>query len=46
MLLDKVANDSEAEAHLRRHARELVEILENDEHQASDSAGPRVPLAA
>lgn len=28
MLLEKVANDPEADAHLRRHARELVEILD------------------
>jgi hypothetical protein len=30
MLLDKVANDSETDDHLRRHARELVEILDRD----------------
>jgi hypothetical protein len=30
MLLDKVASDSEADGHLRAHARELVEILERD----------------
>ena len=31
MLLEKVANDPEADAHLRRHARELVEILDRDD---------------
>lgn len=31
LLLDKVANDVEADAHLRRHARELVEVLERDD---------------
>jgi hypothetical protein len=30
MLLDQVANDAEADAHLRAHARELVDILERD----------------
>lgn len=30
MLLDQVAGDPEADAHLRTHARELVEILERD----------------
>ncbi len=30
MLLDQIANDSDADAHLRTHARELVEILERD----------------
>lgn len=30
MLLEKVANDEEADDHLRRHARELVEILDRD----------------
>lgn len=27
MLLEQIANDGEADDHLRRHARELVEIL-------------------
>lgn len=31
LLLDKVANDPEADAHLRRHARELVEVLERED---------------
>lgn len=37
MLLCKVANDPEADAHLRRHARELVDILDRDHaHEADD----------
>ncbi len=35
MLLEQVANDASADDHLRRHARELVDILERDE-TASD----------
>ena len=31
MLLDQVADDSEADAHLRAHARQLVEVLERKE---------------
>jgi len=31
LLLDKVANDSEADTHLRRHARQLVEVLERED---------------
>ena len=30
MLLERVATDPEADAHLRAHARELVDILERD----------------
>ena len=30
MLLEQVANDTEADAHLRAHARELVDILERE----------------
>lgn len=30
LLLDQVANDAEADTHLRTHARELVDILERD----------------
>ncbi len=36
LLLERVASDPEADGHLRRHARELVDILEGeDEHGAS-----------
>lgn len=31
MLLEQIANDEEADAHLRAHARQLVDILERDE---------------
>lgn len=34
MLLEQVAGDPEADAHLRNHARELVEILEHDDGDA------------
>lgn len=38
MLLERVASDPEADDHLRRHARELVEILDRDgEHDSSAS---------
>ena len=37
MLLERVATDPDADSHLRRHARELVEILERD---------PQLPVAA
>lgn len=42
MLLEQVANDVEADAHLRAHARELVEILERDEphDKATDVSRP------
>ncbi len=30
MLLEQIANDAEADEHLRRHARELVEILDRE----------------
>lgn len=30
MLLDQIANDPEADGHLRAHAHELVEILERE----------------
>lgn len=36
MLLEQVANDQDADEHLRAHARELVEILERDEAHESD----------
>ncbi|NTV97523.1 MAG: hypothetical protein HGA75_19310 [Thiobacillus sp.] len=31
LLLDKVASDPEADGHLRRHARDLVEVLERED---------------
>ncbi|TCJ15519.1 hypothetical protein EZJ19_06720 [Parasulfuritortus cantonensis] len=34
LLFDKVANDPEADGHLRRHARDLVEVLERAETPA------------
>lgn len=37
MLLENVANDPEADHHLRRHARELVEILERDQQAERDA---------
>lgn len=52
MLLDQVANDPEADGHLRAHARDLVEILERDAllsqagataASASSPAGAQVP---
>lgn len=34
MLLARIATDEEADAHLRAHARELVEVLERDPARA------------
>lgn len=34
LLLDQVANDPDADSHLREHARELVDILERDSERA------------
>jgi hypothetical protein len=31
LLLGKVANDPDADTHLRKHARELVEVLERED---------------
>jgi hypothetical protein len=42
MLLEKVATDPEADDHLRRHARELVEILDREgEHDKQHLAVER-----
>lgn len=41
MLLEQVANDVEADAHLRAHARELVDILERDDGQDQDGVPSR-----
>lgn len=46
MLLDRVASDPEANAHLRRHARELVDILESDEAAPAEAGIKRAALAA
>lgn len=47
MLLEKVANDAEADDHLRRHARELVEILDRDgQHDVSRDIPPARPAVA
>ncbi len=44
MLLEKVANDPEADDHLRRHARELFEILDRDsDHEAAQPHSIRRP---
>lgn len=51
MLLEQVANDPEADGHLRAHARELVEILDRDGDRGSDTAAtiddvaPHAPIA-
>jgi hypothetical protein len=37
MLLERVALDPDADDHLRRHARELVEILDRDGSHGSSS---------
>lgn len=41
MLLEQVANDGEADAHLRTHARQLVEILERGHEPAPGSETAR-----
>lgn len=41
MLLEKVANDPEADAHLRRHAHELVDILDRDDESTEIAMPPR-----
>lgn len=48
MLLEKVAQDPEADDHLRRHARVLVEILNRDGERAAahDDAAPERPASA
>jgi hypothetical protein len=47
MLLERVALDPDADDHLRRHARELVEILDRDgELRAQSPAAPALPAAA
>lgn len=49
MLLERIAADPEADDHLRRHARDLVEILDRDgeqETQAVDAPAPRRDASA
>jgi hypothetical protein len=41
MLLERVALDPDADDHLRRHARELVEILDRDGDHESAPSGVR-----
>jgi hypothetical protein len=38
LLLERVAEDADADPHLREHARELVDIIERD--QAADARRP------
>jgi len=38
LLLDRIAEDAEADPHLREHARELVDILDRD--QTADARRP------
>jgi hypothetical protein len=45
MLLEKVASDPDADTHLRRHARELVDILDRDDTHA-EIAVPHRPHSA
>lgn len=45
MLLEQVANDTEADDHLRAHARDLVDILERDEAREKPAA-EAMPAAA
>lgn len=40
LLLERVATDPEADDHLRRHARELVDILDRDGEHAATAAEP------
>ena len=42
MLLERIANDADADPHLREHARELVDSLERD--QAADARRPSMAL--
>lgn len=46
MLLENLANDDEADAHLRAHARELVDILERDREHDKPAAPAAARLAA
>ena len=46
MLLENLANDGDADAHLRAHARELVDILERDREHAPAAATAAARMAA
>jgi hypothetical protein len=46
MLLDRVANNQEADAHLRVHAREMVDILERAAPTSFAPTGHAIRLAA
>jgi hypothetical protein len=46
LLLERVAGDPAADDHLRRHARELVDILERDGGHAAQPAGTVLVRAA
>jgi hypothetical protein len=46
LLLERVAADAGADDHLRRHARELVEILERDDEHALPALVTAVARAA
>ncbi len=46
MLLEQVANDPDADEHLRAHARELVEILERDRERENPGDSVPAPNAA
>lgn len=40
LLLERVADDPDADRHLRNHARELVEILERDPQTPATASSP------
>ena len=49
LLLERVANDPEADDHLRRHAQQLVDILGGEEHELALTGLPpqtRTPSTA
>lgn len=41
LLLEQVANDTDADDHLREHARDLVEVLERGNHRALERRSTR-----
>jgi hypothetical protein len=44
MLLERIANDGDADEHLRHHARQLVDILDADGETERTPAQPAEPL--